>query len=192
MQDPRCKIPRPEGPDGVSRWSQVAGPSRTRSWGLGTRGHDRTHFETLSNLRRALSPTRSPRESGQYGLVRFDGLTLQAVFSDRPSRGPVVGLPIASTRLTPEAFFPQQLAPRCCEGSVARAARGAICGRATSDDFAACPSAPRLHAWSQTSSEVATAGSTTREDRVESTEPYRSHSPVRRPGSATPPTPSWS
>jgi hypothetical protein len=65
--------------------------------------------------------------------------------------------------------------PRGHEGFVARGARGAFCGRATSDDFAARPSRPGCTPGSQRSSEVATSGSAMTENCVDFTQPYRPH-----------------
>jgi hypothetical protein len=54
-------------------------------------GHDRSQTATLSSLRRALSPARSPWEPGQQAQVRFDCLTPNAVFSPRAPRWSLLG-----------------------------------------------------------------------------------------------------
>ena len=79
---------------------------------------------------------------------------------------------------TPKALVavPHGRRPLCREAGVTHVARGTLCGRATSDDSAARTLRPGCTAGSVTSSEVATAGSATRERRVDSTAPCRSHS----------------
>jgi hypothetical protein len=59
------------------------------------------------------------------------------------------------------------------EDEVANVSRGALCGRATSDNFES--QRPRIAAgpWSRTLSEVATSGSAIRKGRVDCRQPYR-------------------